>query len=47
MRYTKKEPGICYIKYDFDEEFQEVKVYVVCGRSAETESVKTDGISQK
>ena len=48
MRYTKKEPGTCYIKYDFDEEFQEVKVYgTKRGRSAETESVKIGGIPQK
>ena len=27
MRYIKSEPGSCFIKYDFEEEFQEIKVY--------------------
>ena len=27
MRYVKSEPGSCFIKSDFEEEFQEIKVY--------------------
>ena len=46
--HKERTDGTCYIKYDFDEEFQEVKVYgTKRGRSAETESVKIGGIPQK
>lgn len=40
----KKESGTCYIKYDFDEEFQELRMYgTERGRTAEAASVNVGG----
>lgn len=47
MRYMKSEPGSCFIKYDFEEEFQEIKVYgTKRGRAAEADTAK-GGIPRK
>ena len=47
LRYIKSEPGSCFIKYDFKEEFQEIKKYrTKRGRAAGASTAK-GGIPQK
>ena len=47
MRYIKSEPGSCFIKYYFEEEFQEIKVYgTKRGRAAGAATAK-GGIPRK
>ena len=43
----KSEPGSCFIKYDFEEEFQEIKVYGTKRGMAAEADIANGGIPRK